>query len=76
MLRNVCLNLIHLRLPNDVLSEYSRLASMLLKIVEQEEDEFVQKLGLSTIYPNLLLYHYLFFSRNRNLSIEFSSLPN
>ncbi|KAF7491989.1 Protein zer-1 -like protein [Sarcoptes scabiei] len=46
MLRNVCLNLIHLRLPNDVLSEYSRLASMLLKIVEQEEDEFVQKLGI------------------------------
>lgn len=45
MLRNGCLNLIHFRIPADVITEYSRLADILLYIVTAEEDDFVQRLG-------------------------------
>lgn len=46
MLRNGCLNLIHFRIPGDVIFEYTRLADILLFIVtKDDEDEFVQKLG-------------------------------
>ena len=45
MLRNGCLNLIHFRIPADVINEYSRLADILLYIVTAEDDEFVQRLG-------------------------------
>lgn len=45
MLRNGCLNLIHFRIPTDIIAEYSRLADILLYIVTSEEDEFVQRLG-------------------------------
>lgn len=46
MLRNGCLNLIHFRIPADVITEYSRLADILLYIVTAEEDDFVQRLGM------------------------------
>lgn len=46
MLRNGCLNLIHFRIPAEVIYEYTRLADILLHIVTSEEDEFVQRLGI------------------------------
>ena len=45
MLRNGCLNLIHFRIPSDVISEYTRLADILLYIVTNDDDDFVQRLG-------------------------------
>lgn len=50
MLRNGCLNLIHFRIPADVISEYTRLTDILLYIVSNDEDEFVQKLGLFFLF--------------------------
>ncbi|KAG8175428.1 hypothetical protein JTE90_002858 [Oedothorax gibbosus] len=47
MLRNGCLTLIHFKIPEDVFFDYERLASLLLLIVAQEEqDEFVQRIGV------------------------------
>ncbi|KAI2806675.1 Protein zer-1 [Blomia tropicalis] len=46
MLRNGCLNLIHFRIPSDVISEYTRLADILLYIVTNDDDNFVQRLGI------------------------------
>lgn len=44
MLRNGCLNLIHFRIPMDVITEYTRLADILLFVV-MGEDDFVSRLG-------------------------------
>ena len=56
MLRNGCLNLIHFRIPADVISEYTRLTDILLYIVSNDEDEFVQKLGLFFYFYNFLFF--------------------
>ena len=46
MLRNASLTLVHFKIPQDVLFEYSRLVEILLYIVSKDEDEFVQRLGV------------------------------
>lgn len=60
MLRNGCLNLIHFRIPADVITEYSRLADILLYIVTAEEDDFVQRLGIH-FKKCLFIFVLLFF---------------
>ncbi|KAI1309475.1 Protein zer-1 -like protein [Halotydeus destructor] len=46
MLRNGSLTLIHFKIPQDVLFEYHRLVKILLHIVTNDEDDFIQRLGI------------------------------
>lgn len=46
MLRNGSLTLIHFKIPADVIFEYSRLVEILLHIVTNDEDDFIQRLGI------------------------------
>ncbi|XP_053206077.1 protein zer-1 homolog isoform X2 [Panonychus citri] len=46
MLRNGSLTLIHFKLPQDVLFEYTRMVEILLLIVMNDDDEFIQRLGI------------------------------
>lgn len=46
MLRNGSLTLIHFKIPGDVIFEYSRLVEILLHIVTNDEDDFIQRLGI------------------------------
>lgn len=46
MLRNGSLTLIHFRMPQDVIFEYPRLVNILLLIVTNDEDDFIQRLGI------------------------------
>ncbi|XP_015792080.1 protein zer-1 homolog isoform X2 [Tetranychus urticae] len=46
MLRNGSLTLIHFKLPQDVLFEYTRMVEILLLIVMNDDDDFIQRLGI------------------------------
>ncbi|RWS15684.1 protein zer-1-like protein, partial [Dinothrombium tinctorium] len=46
MLRNGSLTLIHFKIPQDVLFEYRRLVEILLHIVTNDGDDFIQRLGI------------------------------
>ncbi|XP_054164654.1 protein zer-1 homolog [Oppia nitens] len=46
MLRNGSLTLIHFKIPGDVIFEYSRLVEILLRIVTNDDDDFIQRLGI------------------------------
>ncbi|RWS28170.1 protein zer-1-like protein [Leptotrombidium deliense] len=46
MLRNGSLTLIHFKIPQDVIFEYKRLVAMLLHIVTNDNDDFIQRLGI------------------------------
>lgn len=77
MLRNGCLNLIHFRIPQDVISEYTRLADILLYIVTNDEEDFVQRLGMYLhcivlVMSNICDDHH----RHRHLSTQLVGMPS
>ncbi|CAG2104960.1 unnamed protein product [Medioppia subpectinata] len=53
MLRNGSLTLIHFKIPTDVIFEYSRLVEILLHIVTNDEDDFIQRLVITLTVPVL-----------------------
>lgn len=48
MMRNGCLTLCHFKIPQDVIFDYKRLVSILLKMVSpsQGQDDFIQRIGI------------------------------
>lgn len=76
MLRNGCLNLIHLQIPADVISEYTRLADILLYIVTMDDDDFVLRLGGNNFENFSLKQFIICFKFSRNSSTKFISLSS
>lgn len=78
MLRNGCLNLIHFQIPADVISEYTRLADILLYIVTMDDDDFVQRLGKNHLNKVKQFSYFSHFNSSsiRNLSAKFIGLSS